>query len=160
LGSLHKCEASLFFPISGRKLTTQTSQTAFGVTIAGEWASSPNDCGYFLRGVGPESTNPQCPDYDNYQNYNDTMKAGLLTIQIVRVMALTHCASVGILNYVLATMDATRDWFFWTWKVGKPPWTGTICFQYLSVDRAECSWSDRCAFVVVSARSSRRMDPS
>ncbi|KAJ7930024.1 glycoside hydrolase family 5 protein [Mycena leptocephala] len=75
------------------------SQTAFGVTIAGEWASSPNDCGYFLRGVGPESTNPQCPDYDNYQNYNDTMKA-------------------GILNYVLATMDATRDWFFWTWKIG------------------------------------------
>ncbi|KAJ6539597.1 glycoside hydrolase family 5 protein [Mycena capillaripes] len=75
------------------------SQTAFGVTISGEWAASPNDCGYFLRGVGPESTNPQCPEWDDYQNYNDTMKA-------------------GILNYVLASMDATRDWFFWTWKIG------------------------------------------
>ncbi|KAJ7904777.1 glycoside hydrolase family 5 protein [Mycena olivaceomarginata] len=75
------------------------SQTAFGVTISGEWAASPNDCGYFLRGVGAESTNPDCPTYDNYQSYNDTMKA-------------------GILNYVLASMDATRDWFFWTWKIG------------------------------------------
>lgn len=80
--------------------SSQCSQTTFGVTISGEWASSPNDCGYFLRGVGAESTNPQCPQWDDYQNYNDTMKA-------------------GILNYVLASMDATRDWFFWTWKVRK-----------------------------------------
>ncbi|KAF7352577.1 Glycoside hydrolase family 5 protein [Mycena venus] len=86
--------------------TLQTSETAFGVTISGEWAASPNDCGYFLRGVGAESTNPQCPIYDNYQDYNDTMKA-------------------GILNYVEASMDATRDWFFWTWKIG-PNTTGVI----------------------------------
>jgi len=75
------------------------SQSAFGVTIAGEWAASPNACGYFLAGVGPESPNPDCPVYDDYLNYNDSMKAGLL-------------------NYVEASMDATRDWFFWTWKIG------------------------------------------
>ncbi|KAF7301888.1 Glycoside hydrolase family 5 protein [Mycena indigotica] len=83
-----------------------TSQTDFGVTIAGEWAASPNDCGFFLRGVGPESTNPDCPDYDDYLNYSESMKA-------------------GIANYVLASMDATHDWFFWTWKIG-PKMDGTI----------------------------------
>jgi len=80
--------------------TTNASQSAFGVTISGEWAASPNSCGYFLAGVGPESPNPDCPAYDNYQAYNDSMKA-------------------GILNYVTASMDATGDWFFWTWKVGE-----------------------------------------
>ncbi|KAJ7094548.1 glycoside hydrolase family 5 protein [Mycena belliarum] len=92
--------------------STNASQTAFGVTISGEWAASPNDCGQFLRGVGAESTNPQCPEYDDYPNYNDTMKA-------------------GILNYVLGSMDATGDWFFWTWKIapnqagviGAPSWS-------------------------------------
>ncbi|KAJ7490343.1 glycoside hydrolase family 5 protein [Mycena galericulata] len=80
--------------------TINASQTAFGVTIAGEFAASPNACGYFLVGVGPENPNPQCPEYDDYLNYNDTMKAGLL-------------------NYVLASMDANQDWFFWTWKIGR-----------------------------------------
>ncbi|CAK5275468.1 unnamed protein product [Mycena citricolor] len=76
------------------------SQSAFGVTVTGEWAASPNDCGYFLRGVGPESTNPQCTEYDDYMHFNESMKA-------------------GISEYVLAIMDATRDWFFWTWKAGE-----------------------------------------
>lgn len=75
------------------------SQSAFGVTFAGEWAASPNDCGQFLRGAGVNSTNPECPEYDDYQNYNESMKAGLL-------------------NFVQATMDAQQDWFFWTWKIG------------------------------------------
>ena len=35
---------------------------------------------------------------DDWPNYSDTMKAGLLKV-------------------VLATMDALGDWFFWTWKV-------------------------------------------
>ncbi|KAJ7639059.1 glycoside hydrolase family 5 protein [Roridomyces roridus] len=83
-----------------------TSQTAFGVTFAGEWAASPNNCGYFLLGAGTTSSDPQCPEYDDYQNYNDTMKGALL-------------------NYVQATMDAQQDWFFWTWKIG-PNMAGVI----------------------------------
>ncbi|KAJ7232221.1 glycoside hydrolase superfamily [Mycena haematopus] len=83
-----------------------TSDTAFGVTIAGEWAASPNDCGYNLVGVGIESANPECPTWNDYQNYNDSMKA-------------------GILNYVEATMDTLGDWFFWTWKIG-PNGAGVI----------------------------------
>ena len=66
--------------------------------IAGEFSAAPNDCGLFMVGVGVVSTHPQCPEYDDWPNYSDTMKAGLL-------------------NMVLATMDALGDWFFWTWKV-------------------------------------------
>ncbi|KAJ7682559.1 glycoside hydrolase family 5 protein [Mycena polygramma] len=112
------------------------SQSAFGVTISGEWAASPNDCGYFLRGVGPESTNPQCPEYDDYQNYNDTMKAGLL-------------------NYVLATMDATHDWFFWTWKIGpnaagaigSPSWSYQLGLQGGWIPRDPRTASGKCQAV-------------
>ncbi|KAK7061947.1 glycoside hydrolase family 5 protein [Favolaschia claudopus] len=86
--------------------STNSSQSAFGVTISGEFAASPNNCGYFLLGAGSQSTNPDCPAYDDYQNYNESMKA-------------------GISNYVLASMDATGDWFFWTWKIG-PNGAGVI----------------------------------
>ncbi|KAJ7284148.1 glycoside hydrolase family 5 protein [Mycena rebaudengoi] len=82
------------------------SQTDFGVTISGEFAASPNDCGLFLGGVKGVSTNPFCPEYDDYLNYNETMRAGLL-------------------NYVLASMDTLGDWFFWTWKIG-PDQSGKI----------------------------------
>ncbi|KAJ7180343.1 glycoside hydrolase family 5 protein [Mycena crocata] len=110
------------------------SQTAFGVTISGEWAASPNDCGYFLRGVGPSSTNPECPEYDEYQNYNDTMKA-------------------GIQNYVLATMDALRDWFFWTWKIGpnlageigSPLWSYQLGLREGWIPRDPRTASGKCA---------------
>jgi len=70
----------------------------FGPVIAGEFAASPNDCGLFLRGAMQSSDNPQCPQYDAWESYNDTMKA-------------------GIQNFVMASMDAFGDWFFWTWKV-------------------------------------------
>lgn len=67
--------------------------------MAGEFADTINDCGLFLRGVGANSTNPQCPLYDDWQNYNSTMKEGLM-------------------NLALASFDAFQNWFFWTWKIG------------------------------------------
>ena len=70
--------------------------------IAGEFSAAPNDCGLFMVGVGVVSANPQCPEYDDWPNYTDEMKAGLL-------------------NMVLATMDSLGDWFFWTWKVCLSP---------------------------------------
>ncbi|PPQ84071.1 hypothetical protein CVT26_013152 [Gymnopilus dilepis] len=82
------------------------SRVDFGVTIAGEFAATPNNCGLFLIGVGQNSTDPQCPEYDDWQNYNSTMKEGLQ-------------------NFVMASMDALGDWFFWTWKVG-PAQSGVV----------------------------------
>jgi len=93
-------------------LATNTSQQNFGVTFAGEWSTAPNDCGLFLQGVGAGSTNPQCPTYVDWQNFNSSMKE-------------------GIMNFALASQDALQDWFFWTWKIheaqngtiGSPLWS-------------------------------------
>nr|ADX07305.1 putative cellulase/exo-1,3-beta-glucanase [Flammulina velutipes] len=86
---------------------TNTSQQNFGITIAAEFAASPNDCGLFLKGVGAESTNTQCSIYNDWRNYNDTMRE-------------------GILNFVTAEMDALVHWFFWTWKIGPSGVSGKI----------------------------------
>lgn len=79
------------------------SRAGFGVTVAGEFSAALNDCGLFMIGVNVNSTNPECPIYENWENYNDTMKQ-------------------GVLNEVLASMDALGDWFFWTWKVITSPY--------------------------------------
>ncbi|KZV62971.1 glycoside hydrolase family 5 protein [Peniophora sp. CONT] len=79
---------------------TNTSRQNFGVTITGEFSDTFNDCGTYVRGVGTNSTNPQCPEYNDYKNYNDTMKQGLT-------------------NFITAEYSAFNDWFFWTWKIGE-----------------------------------------
>ncbi|KAL1745091.1 glycoside hydrolase family 5 protein [Schizophyllum fasciatum] len=86
---------------------TNTSQKNFGVTISGEMAASPNDCGLFLRGAGSNSTNSQCRYYNDWQSYNDTMKA-------------------GIQNFAIASFDALQNWFFWTWKIGPSSESGVV----------------------------------
>lgn len=91
LGPPYKCQAS-FHPMDDLAQSHSiNSQTAFGVTISGEWAASPNDCGYFLRGVGAESTNPQCPDYDDYLNYNETMLAGIRNYVLGSMVSRASC---------------------------------------------------------------------
>lgn len=84
----------------------EAARAGFGVTVTGEFSAALNDCGLFMIGVNVNSTNPECPIYENWENYNDTMKQ-------------------GVMNEVLASMDALGDWFFWTWKVG-PDQTGNI----------------------------------
>ncbi|KAF5367021.1 hypothetical protein D9758_003863 [Tetrapyrgos nigripes] len=85
---------------------TDRSRATFGVTIAGEFSSAPNDCGLFINGVPGGSSNPQCPEYVNYQNYDQAMKQGLR-------------------NFLAASADAFGDWFYWTWKID-PDIDGTI----------------------------------
>ncbi|KAF8912303.1 glycoside hydrolase family 5 protein [Mucidula mucida] len=87
--------------------STNDSQKNFGVTISGEFAASPNDCGLFLHGVNVTSSNPQCPLYDDYRNYNQSMKE-------------------GIQNFAMASMNAFTHWFFWTWKIGPSAVSGEI----------------------------------
>jgi len=75
------------------------SQTAFGVTLAGEWSTGFNDCGFFLKGVGvTPAYGGDCTLWENSAPWNATLKAGLRQL-------------------ALAQMDAFPDWFFWTWKV-------------------------------------------
>ena len=81
------------------------SQTAFGVTVAGEFSNGINDCGLFVLGVGNSATYPgNCTTFIDWQNWNQTFKDGLR-------------------DFSLASMDATQNWWFWTWKVCEaPPW--------------------------------------
>ncbi|KAF6750558.1 glycoside hydrolase superfamily [Ephemerocybe angulata] len=75
------------------------SRNAMGPTFCGEFSAAPNDCGLFIRAVGVESMHPQCAEYNDWENYNSTMKAGLQ-------------------NWITASFDAFGDFFFWTWKIG------------------------------------------
>ncbi|KAJ6467760.1 glycoside hydrolase family 5 protein [Mycena sanguinolenta] len=76
------------------------SRAAFGVTIAGEFSTGYNDCGLYLTGVnGSHSYGGDCTLWEDASTWNATVVAGLR-------------------EYVFASMDAMRDWFFWTWKIG------------------------------------------
>ncbi|KAF8163791.1 glycoside hydrolase family 5 protein [Crassisporium funariophilum] len=87
------------WPRTDHRSSPPQSRANFGVTFAGEFAGTPNDCGLFVLGVNGVSSNPQCPEYNDWENYNTTMKA-------------------GIQNFITASFDAFGDWFFWTWKIG------------------------------------------
>ncbi|KAJ8594245.1 glycoside hydrolase family 5 protein [Rhizopogon salebrosus TDB-379] len=85
-----------------------TSQTAFGVTIAGEFSDGYNQCGLFLMGVGnTDSYGDSCSLFLDSSQWNATMKAGFY-------------------EFALASMDALQNWFFWTWKIGNSSTTNTV----------------------------------
>lgn len=76
------------------------ASTSFGVTIAGEWSNGYNDCGLFLTGVnGQQSYGGDCGVWQDASTWDDATKA-------------------GVAAFNQAQMDALKDWFFWTWKIG------------------------------------------
>ncbi|KAJ7466517.1 glycoside hydrolase family 5 protein [Mycena latifolia] len=76
-----------------------TSRTAFGVTVAGEFSNGYNDCGLYLTGVnGTQHYGGDCSLWLDASTWNATVKA-------------------GVQHFALASMDAMQDWFFWTWKI-------------------------------------------
>ncbi|KAF8132038.1 glycoside hydrolase family 5 protein [Boletus edulis] len=84
------------------------SQTAFGVTIAGEFSNGYNPCGLFLTGTtGTSSFGPSCSLFLDSSQWNQTLKDGLM-------------------EFTLASMDALQNWFYWTWKVGNSSTTNTV----------------------------------
>ncbi|KIK51604.1 glycoside hydrolase family 5 protein [Collybiopsis luxurians FD-317 M1] len=87
-------------------IATNQSSKAFGVTLGGEFSTAINDCGLWLSGIGSQSTNPQCPTWDDWAAYNGSTIASLKQV-------------------TLATMDALQNFFFWTWKIGNSTVLGT-----------------------------------
>jgi len=94
------------------------SQLNFGITLAGEWSLSFNDCGKWLNGVGRgtryEGTYPgfttvvgDCQDWTNWPAYSQATKNQLKSFA-------TH------------SMDALPNWFFWTWKIGQSNITNKV----------------------------------
>jgi len=85
-----------------------TSRTAFGTTIAGEFSNGINDCGLYLLGVGtPATYTGNCAEWQDASQFTAGTKAGLM-------------------QFSLASMDALRDYFFWTWKVGPSSTSGIV----------------------------------
>ena len=80
------------------------SQQTFGLTIAGEFSNGWNDCGLFLHGAddGTASYPGDCTQWEDYANWGPEIKD-------------------GVNNFALASMDTLQNWFFWTWKVRRPP---------------------------------------
>ncbi|KAF9022002.1 glycoside hydrolase [Hymenopellis radicata] len=72
----------------------------FGFNYAGEWSNGYNDCGLFLNGVnGTHTYGGDCGAWEDSSGWDASTKAG-----------------VGA--YMQAQMDAYKDYFFWTWKIG------------------------------------------
>ncbi|KIJ69590.1 glycoside hydrolase family 5 protein [Hydnomerulius pinastri MD-312] len=98
--------------------TLNTSMGAFGLSAAGEFSNAVTDCGLWVNGVGLgtryEGTYPgtwpvigNCTPWTDWQNWDATMKT-------------------GILNFAMASMDALQNWFFWTWKIGNSSVSGVV----------------------------------
>lgn len=67
--------------------------------MAGEFSNGINDCGLYLLGVGtPATYSGNCAEWQDASQWTAGTKAGLL-------------------QFGLSSMDALRDYFFWTWKV-------------------------------------------
>ncbi|KAF8914474.1 putative ectomycorrhiza-upregulated exo-beta-1,3-glucanase GH5 [Mucidula mucida] len=79
----------------------------FGFNYAGEWSNGYNDCGLFLTGVGGTQTyGGDCSAWEDATTWDDSTKA-------------------GVAAFNAAQMDALKDYFFWTWKIGKSA-AGTV----------------------------------
>ncbi|KAJ7259184.1 glycoside hydrolase superfamily [Mycena haematopus] len=96
-----------------------TSRVQFGVTVAGEFSNGYNDCGLYLTGVnGRQSYGGDRSLFMDASTCNDRTKA-------------------GVKAFALASMDATQDCFFWTWKIGavqngvvqSPLWSHSLGLQ-------------------------------
>ncbi|RDB14918.1 putative glucan 1,3-beta-glucosidase D [Hypsizygus marmoreus] len=86
-------------------ISTNQSQKAFGVTLAGEFSAAINDCGLWLNGIG-NSKGPECQVWDDWSSYNSTLIASFKQV-------------------AMASMDALQNYFFWTWKIGNSTVLGT-----------------------------------
>ncbi|KAI0073577.1 glycoside hydrolase [Panus rudis PR-1116 ss-1] len=77
-----------------------TSRTAFGVTVGGEFSNAINDCGLFVNGVtNSHRSAADCDFFSDHTQWDQKTKDGLKT-------------------FAMASMDALGDFFFWTWKIG------------------------------------------
>lgn len=154
------------------------SMTNFGLSYSGEFSLAVNDCGVYLNNVGngarfdgtyiaPGSTTPtfeavgDCTTWNDWPSWDQDRKDGLVQV------AYAH-------------MDATQNWFMWTWKIGNSIKTGfapnpmwhmkreyILLFDdtsvLLSAGHGEAlieSVTDMSFFRGVSSRSTRRMVPN
>ncbi|KAI0785590.1 glycoside hydrolase superfamily [Abortiporus biennis] len=96
-------------PAACRAFQVNQSNIDFGITITGEFSSAINDCGLWIKGVDNAPTASNCDSWDDWPNWTQDMKN-------------------GILQFTMASMDAMHfpGYFFWTWKIGNSSVTGKV----------------------------------
>jgi aryl-phospho-beta-D-glucosidase BglC (GH1 family) len=112
-----------------------TSTSTLGITGAGEWSFAINDCGLYvndvLKGARYEGNFSRPGDYPRIGScaqWNDYTAWPAGTQQ-------------SLYNLGLAHMDALKDWFFWTWKIG-PSLSGVVEAPFWSYKLAlEQGWA-------------------
>jgi len=87
-------------PCSDWAAEVNTSMTAFGMTTAGEFSNAVTDCGLWVNGVGlgtryegtyTPGTWPvigSCSSWTDWQNWDATMKAGIMQFALASMDAL------------------------------------------------------------------------
>jgi len=96
-----------------------------------------------LNGVNLTSANPDCSMYNDWANYNNSMKEAFS-------------------NIFQASADALGDWIFWTWKVSLSRRSDTLHPHWIDAwvsDWALPSWDNPSATMVLPTWSTKRMDP-
>lgn len=94
-------------PCSAWAQGVNTSMSAFGMTAAGEWSNAVTDCGLWVNGVGLgtryEGTYPgtwptigSCTPWADWQNWNGTMKQGIMNFALASMDALQVCLNLMI----------------------------------------------------------------
>ncbi|WVR06874.1 hypothetical protein IAU60_003910 [Kwoniella sp. DSM 27419] len=97
--------------------STNTSFQQWGPTNTGEWSAAWNDCGQWVNNVGSGSR------YDG--TYNGYAGKATGSCDYWNDYTQWNASTVDALNhFVMGSMDAFKDYFFWTWKIGNS--TGDI----------------------------------
>jgi glucan 1,3-beta-glucosidase len=73
-------------PCSGWE--SMMSQTAFGVTTAGEWSLGFNDCGLFLHTTADDHVTQNCTEWNMWEDYTETQKQNLMSFAMSNMDAL------------------------------------------------------------------------
>ncbi|CCO32664.1 putative glucan 1,3-beta-glucosidase D [Rhizoctonia solani AG-1 IB] len=108
-------------PCTAWGANVNTSMTNYGMTAAGEFSNGFNDCGLFLNGVNRGAR------YDGtFDSYSGTSAGAGACVQWMDVARWNQATKDAIKQFALSSMDATQNYFFWTWKIGKSTTWGTV----------------------------------
>ncbi|KAJ8092006.1 hypothetical protein PM082_024242 [Marasmius tenuissimus] len=95
------------------------SMEKFGLTNAGEFSWAINDCGLFLNGVDDGVR------YDGTYIYENRTRVGSCT-QWTDWENYTEATKAELKKFVLGSLDALQNYFFWTWKIGDSLKSGKV----------------------------------
>ncbi|CAE6455234.1 unnamed protein product, partial [Rhizoctonia solani] len=97
------------------------SMSAYGMTAAGEFSGGFNDCGLFLNGVNRGAR------YDGtFESYSGANAGAGACVEWMDADRWSQATKDALKAFMLSSMDATQNFFFWTWKIGKSTTWGTI----------------------------------